>query len=76
MLHESAISFVTDRPGHDHRYAMDPTKIERELGWQAQETFDTGLRRTVAWYLEHRTWCAAMVTRFGGGRLGLGKAVA
>lgn len=48
---------VQDRPGHDRRYAIDAGKIERELGWVPQETFETGLRKTVQWYLEHQTWC-------------------
>jgi dTDP-glucose 4,6-dehydratase len=50
------IRFVTDRPGHDRRYAIDATKLETELGWRAQETFATGLRKTVAWYLANRAW--------------------
>ncbi len=50
------ITFVTDRPGHDARYAIDAGKIERELGWRPQETFDTGLRKTVQWYLDHEDW--------------------
>lgn len=50
------ITFVKDRPGHDFRYAIDPSKIERELGWKPQEDFESGLRRTVAWYLENRPW--------------------
>lgn len=50
------ITFVTDRPGHDKRYAIDASKIARELGWQPQETFETGLRKTVAWYLENTDW--------------------
>jgi dTDP-glucose 4,6-dehydratase len=50
------ISFVTDRPGHDARYAIDPSKIERELGWRAQRSFETGLRETVLWYLQNRPW--------------------
>lgn len=50
------ISFVEDRPGHDRRYAIDPSKIERELGWRAQETFETGLEKTVKWFLENRSW--------------------
>ena len=50
------ISFVKDRPGHDQRYAIDASKIERELGWTPAETFDSGLRKTVAWYLENRDW--------------------
>ena len=50
------ITFVKDRPGHDRRYAMNATKIERELGWKPNETFETGLRKTVRWYLEHDEW--------------------
>ncbi len=50
------ITFVTDRPGHDVRYAIDASKIERELGWKPQETFETGLRKTVEWYLANETW--------------------
>ena len=50
------ISFVQDRPGHDRRYAMNPQKIEMELGWRASESFDSGLRKTVCWYLEHSDW--------------------
>ncbi len=50
------ITFVKDRPGHDQRYAIDPTKIMTELGWQPQETFDTGLRRTIQWYLDNEAW--------------------
>jgi dTDP-glucose 4,6-dehydratase len=50
------ISFVTDRPGHDRRYAMDASKLHRELGWRPEETFATGIRKTVAWYLDHQDW--------------------
>lgn len=50
------IRFVTDRPGHDRRYAIDPTKIERELQWTPAETFESGIRRTVQWYLDHAEW--------------------
>lgn len=50
------MTFVTDRPGHDRRYAIDATKIERELGWRPAETFETGIRKTVAWYLENEEW--------------------
>ena len=49
------ITFVKDRPGHDRRYAIDARKIERELGWQPAETFETGIRKTVQWYLDNRT---------------------
>ena len=51
------ITHVTDRPGHDVRYAIDASKIQRELGWTPQETFETGLRKTVQWYLENNAWC-------------------
>lgn len=54
------ISFVTDRPGHDRRYAIDARKIERELGWKPAETFNTGIRKTVQWYLENRDWVATV----------------
>lgn len=54
--HKQLIRFVKDRPGHDRRYAIDATKLERELGWRATETFSTGLRKTVQWYLENSAW--------------------
>lgn len=67
------ITYVTDRPGHDRRYAMDISKIKRELGWSPKETFDSGLSKTVDWYLAHRDWCERI---FDGSyrleRLGLG----
>ncbi|MBT9591765.1 MAG: dTDP-glucose 4,6-dehydratase [Thiobacillus sp.] len=53
----SQFSYVQDRPGHDKRYAIDAGKIERELGWKPQETFESGLRKTVQWYLDNRDWC-------------------
>jgi dTDP-glucose 4,6-dehydratase len=56
IKHESLIEFVTDRPGHDLRYAIDPTKMEAELGWKAEYTFEQGLRNTVKWYLENQSW--------------------
>lgn len=55
--HESLISFVRDRPGHDFRYAIDASKIERELGWKPLHTFDEHLRATVQWYLNNQSWC-------------------
>ncbi|MCC6073361.1 dTDP-glucose 4,6-dehydratase [Massilia sp. GCM10020059] len=54
----SQVRFVADRPGHDRRYAVDAGKIERELGWKPVETFDTGIRKTVQWYLDHQDWVA------------------
>jgi dTDP-glucose 4,6-dehydratase len=56
------ITFVKDRPGHDRRYAIDASKLERDLGWRPQETFETGLRKTVLWYLEHETWVNHVVS--------------
>ncbi len=53
---ESLIQYVTDRPGHDRRYAIDPTKIETELGWKPQYTFDTGIAMTIQWYLDNQDW--------------------
>ena len=55
--YETLITFVKDRPGHDLRYAIDAAKIEKELGWTPQETFETGIRKTVAWYLNNLDWC-------------------
>jgi len=52
------ISFVQDRPGHDRRYAIDARKLERELGWKPAETFETGIAKTVRWYLDHPQWVA------------------
>jgi len=57
---ERLITYVTDRPGHDRRYAIDARKIERELGWRPSETFETGLRKTVRWYLENHAWLDAV----------------
>lgn len=65
------ISFVSDRPGHDRRYAIDATKIERELGWSPSETFQTGLERTVQWYLDNDWWWQPIRgERYAGERLG------
>ncbi len=54
--YKELITFVNDRPGHDRRYAIDASKIERELGWKPQETFESGIRKTVQWYLDNRQW--------------------
>jgi dTDP-glucose 4,6-dehydratase len=50
------ITFVADRPGHDRRYAIDPTKIEQELGWKPAHTFENGIRQTIQWYLANQEW--------------------
>ncbi|KFI08766.1 dTDP-glucose 4,6-dehydratase [Massilia sp. BSC265] len=54
--YKTQVTFVTDRPGHDRRYAIDATKLERELGWKPAETFETGIRKTVRWYLDNQAW--------------------
>lgn len=56
------ITYVKDRPGHDRRYAIDASKVERELGWRPQETFDTGIRKTVRWYLDNPEWVEGVVS--------------
>jgi dTDP-glucose 4,6-dehydratase len=65
-------TFVTDRPGHDFRYGIDPTKIQTQLGWTARHTFELGLRRTIQWYVDNRQWCEAITKQsYQGERLGL-----
>jgi dTDP-glucose 4,6-dehydratase len=67
------ITYVQDRPGHDVRYAIDASKIERELGWKPQETFETGLHKTVQWYLDNREWWQRVQDgSYQGERLGVG----
>jgi len=69
------ISFVTDRPGHDQRYAIDAAKIRDALGWEPQVTFEQGIQRTVRWYLDNRDWWSEILARrYDTGRLGLAKA--
>ena len=66
------VTFVTDRPGHDLRYAIDCSKLERELGWQPRESFESGLRKTIIWYLANSPWWTAIRSgTYGGQRLGL-----
>jgi dTDP-glucose 4,6-dehydratase len=72
---EELIEFVTDRPGHDARYAIDASKLEAELGWRARENFDTGIEKTVAWYLDNEWWWRPLRQRYAGERLGLLKKV-
>jgi dTDP-glucose 4,6-dehydratase len=69
--HRNLITYVTDRPGHDRRYAIDATKLETELGWRAEEDFDSGIAKTVAWYLENEAWWQPLRAGYGGERLGL-----
>jgi len=65
------ITFVTDRPGHDRRYAIDASKIERDLGWKPQETFETGLEKTIQWYLDNAWWWQPIRSgTYAGERLG------
>lgn len=69
--YKDQITYVKDRPGHDRRYAIDATKIERELGWKPAETFETGIRKTVQWYLDNQAWVANVTS--GAYREWLGK---
>ena len=64
------ITFVADRPGHDRRYAIDASKIDKTLGWTPDETFDTGFKRTIKWYLDNSEWVASVSEEYGGQRLG------
>lgn len=69
--HENLITYVTDRPGHDFRYAIDASRLESELGWKAEETFETGIERTVLWYIENEWWWRPLREKvYSGERLG------
>ena len=71
--YKDLITFVADRPGHDMRYAIDATKLETELGWKAEENFDTGIRKTIQWYLDNEWWWKPIRDgRYSGERLGKG----
>jgi dTDP-glucose 4,6-dehydratase len=73
-LYRDLITFVADRPGHDRRYAIDTSKIERELGWKPQESFESGIRKTIDWYLGNETWWRPLrEERYAGARLGRGE---
>jgi dTDP-glucose 4,6-dehydratase len=73
---EELIEFVADRPGHDARYAIDASKLENELGWRAQEDFNSGIEKTVRWYLDNDWWWRPLRERYSGERLGLPKTAA
>ncbi len=73
ISHDTLITFVADRPGHDQRYAIDPTRIRDELGWRPSVTLEQGLRKTVTWYLENESWWRPLLNRPGVGQR-LGKA--
>lgn len=71
--YRNLITFVPDRPGHDMRYAIDASRIDRELGWQPEETFESGLRKTVDWYLNNEWWWKPIrEKKYAGERLGKG----
>jgi len=70
--HESLITFVADRPGHDARYAIDPTRINQELAWEPKHRFETAIADTVEWYFNHEPWWREIIANgTAGGRLGL-----
>lgn len=70
--HRDLITFVTDRPGHDRRYAIDASKLERELGWRAKEDFESGIEKTVRWYVDEQPWWQAILARgYAARRVGL-----
>ena len=71
--YNSQITFVRDRPGHDNRYAIDASKIKKELGWATKETFETGIRKTIQWYLDNPKWVNDIINgTYQCERLGLG----
>ena len=73
--HEALIAFVADRPGHDQRYGIDPAKLERELGWKPEQSFETGIAATVQWYLDNEWWWRPILEgAYSGERLGLAAA--
>ena len=72
LAYAELITYVADRPGHDARYAIDPTKINERLGWRAEESFDAGIEKTVRWYLENEWWWRPILAKtYAGERLGL-----
>ena len=72
--YEELITFVKDRPGHDERYAIDPSRIRNELGWQPSVTLEQGLEKTIQWYINNKNWWKSLQSRSGvGKRLGIFK---
>jgi dTDP-glucose 4,6-dehydratase len=72
--HRRLITFVADRPGDDRRYAIDASKLERELGWRAAENFESGIAKTVRWYIDQKAWWTAILKRgYAAKRVGLRK---
>lgn len=72
VSYRTQITFVPDRPGHDQRYAIDASKLETELGWSAEENFDSGIERTIRWYLDNESWWRPLREKvYAGERLGL-----
>lgn len=69
--YEDQIEFVTDRPGHDMRYAIDASKIERTLEWSPAETFESGIKKTIEWYMNNQIWCEQVMQKYKGQRLGV-----
>jgi dTDP-glucose 4,6-dehydratase len=69
--HADLIEFVADRPGHDFRYAIDPSALEQQLGWRPAQGFEGGLAATVQWYIDNRRWCEKAMQTYGRDRLGL-----
>lgn len=71
---DEAVTYVKDRPGHDWRYAIDPTKMQNELGWKPKYDFETGLRQTIEWYVNNREWWEPILkNKYAGERLGSAK---
>jgi dTDP-glucose 4,6-dehydratase len=69
----ASINYVTDRPGHDRRYAIDFSKLQQELGWKPQENIESGLKKTVQWYLDNSEWCDRVTAdKYDRQRLGIG----
>ena len=71
--YKNQIKFVVDRPGHDKRYAIDSKLIQKELGWRPKNTFNSGINKTLEWYMKNRSWCAKVANKanYDGNRIGI-----